>query len=183
MIDSRTLARHAPRLHALALRMDPINGQDLAQDALMRAWRHRDQFRDGCDPAPWLRTILVRCFLSRCSSERTRAEAYHRLADTVRATHVPSAAGMSQASVDASKSCAAVQHGCDLSVLRTKIETALSRISDDHERMIRIVDLGGATYREAADKIGCPMGTVMSGLHRARRAASAELRAINAEMQ
>lgn len=181
-IDATTLTRHAPAVRALALRLSPIDGEDLAQSALLKAWRHRDTFRPGADPAPWLRSILVRVFLSHVTSARLRAAAYDRLAPEIRTTAQASGGGFSEAT----RAAAQGHHGeqrLELSVLRERIECALTRVSEEHEEMLRLVDLGGASYKEAATKIGVPLGTVMSRLHRARRAAAAELRRIESSMQ
>lgn len=181
-IDAATIARHADSVHALAMRLSPTDGEDLAQSALLKAWRHRDTFRPGADPAPWLRSILVRVFLSHVTSTRLRAAAYERLGPEIRTTAQASGGGFSEAT----RAAAQGHHGeqrLELSVLRERIECALTMVSEEHEEMLRLVDLAGCSYKEAAAKTGVPIGTVMSRLHRARRAAAAELRRIESSMQ
>jgi RNA polymerase sigma-70 factor (ECF subfamily) len=180
MLTATELRVHTKEIHALACRLSPADGPDIAQRALMRAWEHREKFRPGADPGPWLRTITVRLFFSHCRSARLRHEAYERLGTEIRAmgsgygeSTLENAQGLG---VEAFQRVALVE-------LRERVELALVRVSEEHEQMLRIVDLGGASYKEAADQIGVPIGTVMSRLHRARRAAAAELKAVNAEMQ
>ena len=52
---------------------------------------------------------------------------------------------------------------------------ALERLPHDYRVAVELVDVQGLPYKEAADSIGCPLGTVMSRLHRARRLLRTEL--------
>jgi RNA polymerase sigma-70 factor (ECF subfamily) len=174
-MDAKVLESYSKALHDMARRLSPTDGPDLAQVALMRAWEHRESFRPGADPGPWLRTILVRVFLSHCRSSRLRREAYDRLGSEVRTVPVDGPFGH-HPFPDAAAEVGLIE-------LRERVELALVRVSPEHEDVLRRVDLAGDSYKQAADDLGVPIGTVMSRLHRARRAAAAELRAVNDEMQ
>ena len=56
------------------------------------------------------------------------------------------------------------------------MQEALASIPDTFRQAIELVDIGGASYRDAADTLGCPVGTIMSRLHRGRRLLGAQLR-------
>ena len=51
----------------------------------------------------------------------------------------------------------------------SQIREALERLPEDFRMVVVLADLEGFSYREIADQVGCPIGTVMSRLHRGRR--------------
>ncbi len=65
---------------------------------------------------------------------------------------------------------------CSIAGLGDEVELALASLSEDFRQVIVRVDLHGQSYRDAADALGCPIGTVMSRLHRARRTLKSQLR-------
>ena len=60
-------------------------------------------------------------------------------------------------------------------MLADEIEAALVRLPAEHRIMIELADIQELSYREIADIVGCPIGTVMSRLHRARKTMQGEL--------
>jgi RNA polymerase sigma-70 factor (ECF subfamily) len=54
-------------------------------------------------------------------------------------------------------------------MIAAEIQAALDELSDEHRMMIVLADLEELSYKEIADIVGCPIGTVMSRLHRARK--------------
>jgi RNA polymerase sigma-70 factor (ECF subfamily) len=60
--------------------------------------------------------------------------------------------------------------------LGDEVTLALARLPEEFRRVLILVDIDEHSYREAAERIGCPVGTVMSRLHRARRAMQEQLR-------
>ncbi len=73
---------------------------------------------------------------------------------------------MSQAAMRALTEPVAAAHR---SLLAQEISAALDELPDDHRLMIELADLQQLSYREIAEVVGCPIGTVMSRLHRARK--------------
>ena len=59
--------------------------------------------------------------------------------------------------------------------LGDEVTAALATLPQEFREVLIIVDLGGQSYKDAAAQIGCPIGTVMSRLHRARRQMKREL--------
>jgi RNA polymerase sigma-70 factor (ECF subfamily) len=55
------------------------------------------------------------------------------------------------------------------SIVSQEIQAALDELSDEHRLMILLADLEELSYKEIAEVVGCPIGTVMSRLHRARK--------------
>jgi RNA polymerase sigma-70 factor, ECF subfamily len=138
---------------ARRLTRTPTEAEDLVQDALLRAYRSFDGF-DGRYPRAWLLTILRNTNVNRLQKRRPDL-----LGDEV-AQRLPS------------RGAAGRQDGTPEQALHDEfdpsVRAALAGLSPNHRAVIALVDLDGLSYREAADVIGVPVGTVMSRLHRAR---------------
>lgn len=135
------------RRYARALEQDRDRADDLVQDTLERALSRRALFRTGGNMRGWLLTILHNLHVNEL---RRRA---------VRAGTVPiEAAG-------ANLSAPAPQPG---RMAVRDLQQALLQLGDDHRQVILLVALEGMAYREVAEVLGVPLGTVMSRLARAR---------------
>jgi RNA polymerase sigma-70 factor (ECF subfamily) len=133
---------------------------DLVQDTLIRAMRAWDSFRtEGSNGSPraWLVRILTNAFISdyrRRQRHRRMVEDYP--VDALAALH----------DVDQR------WHGedpCD------EIKAAIGRLGPGYQEIVRRADLRGERYRDIADALRIPIGTVMSRLFRARRALERDL--------
>lgn len=124
---------------------------DLAQDAMMRAWGAQDSFTPGTNFRAWIFMILRNQFYTtmRKNSRMTSwdPEAAERLL------------------VEA----APQQHHIHMS----DVEKALQKLSPEQREILLIVGAGGASYEEAAEITGCAIGTVKSRLARGRVALAA----------
>lgn len=145
---------------ALSLTGQPADAEDLVQDTLVRAFRAVDRF-DGAHPRAWLLTILRNTNVNRNRGRRpelirdgeTAALTLERLAQPAPASE----------DVVISREFEAV------------VADSLAMLPDKHRTVVTLVDIEGLTYREAADALGVPRGTVMSRLHRARARIRARL--------
>jgi RNA polymerase sigma-70 factor (ECF subfamily) len=144
------LADALPRLrrYAIALVGDVATADDLVQDCLERAWRNRDTLRDGRAAFAWLRTILHNANIDRIRLRRRRLDEAESL-DTVSETII---AGMRD----------------DDPSLSMDVVRAMNQLSFEHRQILLLIGLEGVSYREVADELGVPIGTVMSRLARAR---------------
>jgi RNA polymerase sigma-70 factor, ECF subfamily len=152
-----------PALMGVARRLtrNQAEAEDLVQDTFVKALRARGQYQAGTNLKAWLLKILKNTFINR----------YHR-ANLERATLATPLADpmtdgwMSHASMAAMRDPEAM-------ALKPQLEEALSRCIDDLPEEFRMVvllaDAQGFSYKEVAETLGCPLGTVMSRLHRARR--------------
>src|SRR5688572_5718381 len=160
---------HASALYAVALRMTrrPADAEDLVQDALLKAMRARHQFEAGTNLRAWLLRILTNTFINKHKRgvlERSLlgAEDLDPVSDgwmsasTLRALRDPETQVLRP-------------------VLEEEIRQALDRLPEDFRMAVLLVDVEELSYKEAAAALGCPVGTVMSRLHRARRLLKAEL--------
>lgn len=124
---------------------------DLAQEAMMRAWAARDSFEPGTNFRAWIFMILRNHFYTtiRKNSRMTSwdPEAAERL--LVQEPAQPHAIHMSD------------------------VEKALQQLPAEQREMLLLVGAGGASYEEAAEIAGCALGTVKSRLARGRTALAA----------
>jgi RNA polymerase sigma-70 factor (ECF subfamily) len=141
---AQELAAQIPRLrrYARALTHNVAWADDLVQDTLERALRRRWLFRTSSNLTAWLFTILYRLYLNDVARRR----------DALRAAEedMPES-GMSE----------------DMA-LQLDVRQALAQLSAEHRAVIVLVGLEQLSYKEAADVLGVPLGTVMSRLARAR---------------
>ncbi len=142
-----------PRLrrYAHALARHPVRPDDLVQDTLERAWAHRRQWQPNTELRAWLFTILHNTFVSELRRFRVRGYDTDPLDDTGRAANAP---------IDESVKS---QDGAMLD-----IERALTALPVEQRAVVLLVGLEDLSYREAADVLSIPVGTVMSRLSRGR---------------
>lgn len=144
-------------LYAMAMRFtrDPHLAEDLVQDTIVRAYHAILRF-DGRYPRAWLLTILRNTNINRA---RKRSPTLLHDPDLTFSK-------LAGRGADARDGAAEVAfHG----ELHPALEQALLGLSEDHQAVVALVDVDGLSYREAAQMLDVPEGTVMSRLHRARR--------------
>lgn len=137
----------ALRRYAAALSGSVVLGDDLVQDCLERALKQSDQLRDPKRIAGWLRSILHNLFLDELRRRRSRGieEDISELTDDF-ALSVPAA---------------------DRAEFQEFV-AAMNTVGSEHRQILLLVGLEGLSYREIADELRIPIGTVMSRLARAR---------------
>ncbi len=144
-------------LYSVARRLtqNPHDAEDVVQETLLRAYRSIERF-DGRYPRAWLLTILRNANMNRV--RKRTPDLLHdeeRTFATMPATGADGRAGPEEVVLDRMPDAAVVD--------------ALRRLSEDHRAVVVLVDIDGLSYREAAEVLDIPVGTVMSRLHRARR--------------
>jgi RNA polymerase sigma-70 factor (ECF subfamily) len=143
-------------LYAVARRLtrDPHDAEDLTQDTLLRAYRAIDRF-DGEHPRAWLLTILRNTDRNRGRRVPDLIADEQRTLGTLPAHGVDGRGGAGEAAIER--------------IPDDTLVAALRRLSDDQRAVVVLVDVHGLTYREAAEVLDIPIGTVMGRLHPARR--------------
>lgn len=142
---------------ALHLSGNPSEAEDLAQETYLRAWRGFAGFR-GDDPRSWLFAILRHVVADRYRGDRLRLLPLE--ADGDDAPH-----GIVAAPADQGPEAVALAAAFDAPVAQ-----AVAALPDAWRVALLLADVEGCSYREIAELTGCPIGTVMSRLSRARRA-------------
>ena len=156
-IGSFGIARELPRLqrYARTLTRDEHAAEDLVHDTLLRAHDKRDTFRPGSDPTPWLLAIMRNLFVSGWRKSATERKGHDRVAAEPGEPAPPSQ-----------------EHSLRLRA----VAEAFDQLSDEHREVLHLVVIEGQSYRQAADMLDIPVGTLISRLSRARAALRARER-------
>ncbi|MBK5003707.1 sigma-70 family RNA polymerase sigma factor [Pseudomonas sp. S60] len=139
------------RRFAVWLTRDPGSADDLVQATVERALSRRQQQRDGEALRAWLFTILYRLFLDGKRRDRL---------------HARWLAWFGRAEPDAEP----VGDNLEDIVLAQADLQAFAQLKDEQRALLLLVSIEGLSYKEAAQALGIPIGTVMSRLSRARTA-------------
>jgi RNA polymerase sigma-70 factor (ECF subfamily) len=158
LVFAAEIAALLPSLRARATRLthSRVEADDLLQETALRALRFESTFERGTNLKAWMHRILESIFISGCRRRQRERSALGRFAEdpTLAKRSVPEPAPR---------------------VVSNKMDTALRSLPDKFRDVVALVDLRDHTYREAADELGIPVGTVMSRLFRARRMLSIAL--------
>jgi RNA polymerase sigma-70 factor (ECF subfamily) len=155
--------QHLDSLYGAALRLtrSESDAEDLVQDAFLKAYRFYDRFEPGTNLRAWLLRVLTNTFINKY--RRTTRE--RRVLDGEEAEPVGDGV-MSRAAMRAPTDPVGESMR---PLLAREIQNALEELSEEHRLMIVLADIEELSYKEIADIVGCPIGTVMSRLHRARK--------------
>ena len=146
----RELVGLIPHLRAFArtLAGDPAAADDLAQDAMMKAWDARTSFQPGTNMKAWTFMILRNQFYSEKRRSWRQSQLDQEAAErTLVAADDPAAP-----------------------LALDELRQALASLPDEQREALILVGAGGFAYEEAAEICGCAVGTVKSRVSRARRA-------------
>lgn len=144
--------RHRDRLWAVALRTtgDPDEAADALQDALISAFRRAGQFRGEAAVTTWLHRIVVNACLDRLRRRTIRP-----------VTQLPDDDETGRVIVDPNDHLARRED-------QLVIAQALAELPEEQREAVLLVDVEGWTIEEAAERMGCPAGTVKSRCSRGR---------------
>ena len=147
-----------PRLRrfAYALTGSAEQGDDLVQDACLRALSRIDQWQPGSRLDSWMYRIAQNIWLDRVRASKVRGE----VVDIDLAEGIAGSDGRIVAESE---------------LTLQAVDAALARLPVEQRAIFALVCIEGASYKEAAEIAGVPIGTVMSRLARARRALHAVL--------
>jgi RNA polymerase sigma-70 factor (ECF subfamily) len=161
---------HLDALYTVASRLTrgSSEAEDLVQDAIVKAIRARDQFEPGTNLKAWLLRILTNTFINRYRRgglERSVLEAPDGEplvdgwmgASTMRSMRDPETQALRP-------------------IVEAELERALESLPPDFRLAVILSDVEELSYKEIAEVMGCPVGTVMSRLHRGRRLLREQLR-------
>jgi RNA polymerase sigma-70 factor (ECF subfamily) len=161
---------HLDPLYSAALRLtkNERDAEDLVQDTCMRAYRFFDKFERGTNMKAWLFKILTNTFINRYRrkvKERIVVEGSER--DAVRERFV---------SRDASDFAANPERYFFDRLLSDDVLRAIDSLPIDFRLVVILADLQEFSYKEIAEILECPVGTVMSRLFRGRKLLQKTLR-------
>ena len=154
---------HLDGMYAVACRLtrNPTEAEDLVQDAFVKAMRARHQFHPGTNLKAWLFRILTNTFINK----------YRRGGLERSVFDGPDADPLADGWVSAST----MRHLRDpeqialMPMVEKEIQVALDALPHEFRLAVILCDVEEFSYEEIAQIMGCPIGTVMSRLHRGRK--------------
>jgi RNA polymerase sigma-70 factor, ECF subfamily len=154
---------HMDAMYGVACRLtrNPTEAEDLVQDALVKAMRAREQFNAGTNLKAWMFRILTNTFINkyrRGGLERSVLEG-------------PDADPLVDGWVSAStmRQLRDPEQIALRPIVESEVGKALDALPAEFKLAVVLCDVEEFSYEEIADIMGCPIGTVMSRLHRGRK--------------
>jgi RNA polymerase sigma-70 factor, ECF subfamily len=159
----RQVLEHVDMLHAVALRLtrNKADAEDLTQNTLVKALRFHDKFKEGTYIKAWLLTILRNTFINDYR-RKSRRPAQVELTGS-------ESAGDSSYRDDAPIEVTRENTESLMELLEDQVKNAILDLPDDFRDAVIMADLKDMSYKEIADRMDCPLGTVMSRLYRGRK--------------
>jgi len=162
---------HLDSLYAAALRLtrSQVDAEDLVQDTLVRAYRFYERFEAGTNFKAWLLRIQMNTFVNRYRRTVRERQVFEGPMARPVGDGVMSRAtmrGLTDPVGDAQRKLVA-----------REIARAFDELSEEARGMVLLADVEELSYKEIAEVVGCPIGTVMSRLHRARKQLQLSLQA------
>ncbi|MEC7750348.1 MAG: sigma-70 family RNA polymerase sigma factor [Myxococcota bacterium] len=147
--------------HALRLTRNNEQAEDLVQDTLLKAYKNYDSFKEGTNAKAWLIRILTNTYINGYRRKQVAQKALTQhgggfLNDRVSGSLGKNGAkGMTDAVMDR--------------FIREELVEAVNELPENFRDVVILADVEELSYREIADALEIPIGTVMSRLHRGRR--------------
>ena len=155
--------QYAPQLYSAAMRLtrNSADAEDLVQDTYLRAWRSFNTFQDGTNLRAWLYRILTNSFINKYRAKQRRPDetGMDNIEDLYLYKRMNTLDNGSRSAEDT------------MFELFTddEVKQALEDLPENFRLPVLLADVEGFAYKEIAEMLEIPVGTVMSRLHRGRK--------------
>jgi len=165
----RDAMQYAPQLYSAALRMtrNPADAEDVVQETFLKAYRAYDSYTEGTNLKAWLYRILTNTYINKYRKAQRRPSEVElgELQDLYLYKRLGESSGASQ-----SAEADMLDEFVDTDVIE-----ALESLPETFRFPVLLADVDGFSYKEIAEMLDIPIGTVMSRLHRGRKALQKKL--------
>jgi RNA polymerase sigma-70 factor (ECF subfamily) len=151
---------------AVALTRNKCDAEDLLQTTYLRAWRFFDQFQTGSSFQKWVTTILYNNFINAQRQKKRRSRFFDSSFDVERQANA----------VERYYSAPPEDALSTRNDMADPVIVALRKLPEHYRVVVLLCDVSDFKYKEVAEMLECPIGTVMSRLHRARSILAQSLR-------
>jgi RNA polymerase sigma-70 factor (ECF subfamily) len=153
-------------LYSAALRMtrNPSDAEDLVQETYLKAYRAFGSFKEGTNLKAWLYRILTNTFINSYRARRRRPE-QTEIDDVEDLYLYRRLGGLEAVSAGRSAEEEVLEHFTE-----GDVKAAVEALPEQFRVAVLLADVEGFSYKEIAEILDIPIGTVMSRLHRGRRA-------------
>ncbi len=158
--------QHMGSLYTAALRMtrNPADAEDLVQETYLKAYRAFATFKEGTNLKAWLYKILTNTFINSYRSRKRRPE-QTELDDVEDLYLYRRLGGLEAVAAGRSAEEEVMEHFTE-----GDVKAAVEALPEQFRMAVLLADVEGFSYKEIAEILDIPIGTVMSRLHRGRKA-------------
>ena len=156
--------RHELVARALRLARDRAVAEDLVQETYLKAWRAYDSYEEGTNLRAWLFRIMTNTYINKYNAKMRRPTETEL--DDVEELYLYRRLG----TIDQSRMSASAEDQMMELFTDDEVKNAIEELPETFRMPLLLSDVDGFSYKEIAEMLDIPIGTVMSRLHRGRKA-------------